>query len=499
MNLTQYRAAIMSYSDFAPTNQTYSNELDGMINTAYHNIWNIMKWNFIQKMELIRFFPDITSARANNVTLNVLQYTRQVTFSAAVYQLNNAQDWEGQFIELNGRDYEILKVVSNTEIRLAEPYRGDALTLDTTWIIKHKYYYLPENCIDLISLAHRDNPYVSSGQRIKGKIITLSSRNDEIHNLQEDKTADSADVLIRVPPVNIPPGEKLSYTYEEVNPSTANIPDNYYFEMCWAFETKGGRVGPLSQPLIGFTGEAEKGLAWTIQVNFLSHDDVAIQAPAYVNTRDTWPNPYEGLRKRVYFNQNFNHVTGERLGLPLWREIKDVGTVATQYNHLPIRVEDEVPSVVIHYVDAMNPSNPRYIETDGQHLRIRPYPRIDSWDEYVEYDGSGSTVVPEEYMLYGELRYLYKPHMLCSATDSPEMPYEFHELLLWSVLKDVYYKHGDLQSATMYEARVEKAVKNLAKRYTEFVDILPRKAQFGIIPTRGQISAIWHNGIRYSR
>ena len=496
MNLINFRAGLKSLSDYAPTAQIYQNELDAITNIAYLNLWVQKRWNFTIKSNFFRFYPDLDFARTG-ANLNVFPYIRQFTFSSPLHILDKPWLVEGQILEVQGIEYTVIKVVDNTTIRVAEPFLGDSTSDDETWKLKFKYYYLPEDAMELLYVGHSDSPIPGSGQKNKGKLLPVSPRMEEQMNLEEDRTSDGADFYIPCTPIVIPPAEKIRITVEEAAAATTNIPGDYYFEVCWAFE-KGGLVGPLSKPEIGNTGVEGQDLKWKIILEFISHDDVLVEAPTFLNTRDTHPNPYEGLRKRVYFNQNFNHVTGERLGNPAWREIRDVGMVANQYNHRPIRVDDEDSSVTLVVLDSMSPANPRYIETDGQHTRIRPYPRVDSWDYKVEYDNKGTPIVPEEYILYGEMRYVYKPHQLATDTDTPEMPYEFHQLLMWTALSDIYAKHGDNSTSLMYEGRINKRIKGLGKRYTDYVDVLYRRGQFGAGRTGQMIdgSVVYYNGIR---
>lgn len=498
MNLTQFRAGLKSHSDYVPTNQIYDNELDAYVNHAYWFIWTLKRWTFTNKQQIFRFYPDITSEREGGTTCALVKFTREVTFSAPVHPLTI--EFEGQVIELEGVEYVILKVYDNQKIQLESPYRGETQNTYTEWTIKHKYYYLPEDCLELLYIGHRDNPVPGSGQYTKGKQIPVSNHIDEAYNLREDRTSDYADWYVPTAPVNIPPGEKIGIVAELDDEALCNIPSSYYMELCWAFESKGKRVGPLSKPEILGTGEGEQNQAYKIIVSFLTHDNQIVQSPTYVNTQDTYPNVWEGQRKVIYFNQNFNHDTGERLGIPVWRRVTRNQITPTQYGHLPARAEDTAANYTITDISAMSAGNPRYIETDGQHLRIRPYPRIDSYDFYYEYDATGTPIAPEDYAMWGEMRYIYKPHQLGTDTDSPEFPYEFHDLLLWAALTDVYRKHGDLQTAEMYERRLEKRVKSLERRYTDYVDQFYAKGKFHVGGTSAPFdgSVIWHNGTRYS-
>ena len=476
MNLKMFQAALKTYSDYNPTSDIYNDELDGIINQAYWMLWTARQWTFANVEETISFFADLNFARTGSA-VTIGQFERQVVFNVAVGPLAQHWEWEGQVIELSGVDYEIL-MIDGTSIRLAEPYKGPALALDETWIIKHRYYYLPENCINLLSVTNSDNPVPGSNRG--GKMFGLQPAHVTIADLSQDTTATTADAYWEVPPVNVPPGEKIGLL--GVEHAAGTIPDSQSYEICWAFEGKGGRVGPLSQPEIVNLGVAEQGLGWTLEIAFLSHDDQPIAAPAFAFGTDTYPNPYEGLRKRLYFNQNFNRSTGERLGLPLWRQINYVGSTLgalAQYDTRPVRVLDEDSSFTLTVDGYFQPGNARYIEFDGQHRRIQPYPRIDGFDFHYEALGGQFPVPEEEWVMFGKMKYNYKPHMLASVTDSPELPYEFHDLLTWAALADLSRKHSDNATSLMYERRVEKRVKDLAKRYAVQVDVEYRRGQFG--------------------
>ena len=78
------------------------------------------------------------------------------------------------------------------------------------------------------------------------------------------------------------------------------------------------------------------------------------------------------------------------------------------------------------------------------------------------------------------LRYLCKPKLLCTSTDSPEMPYEFHQLIIYSVLFEVFTKGNNSSMAAMYDKKIEDAVKVLERRYIDRTDTFWQRGQFGI-------------------
>jgi len=58
------------------------------------------------------------------------------------------------------------------------------------------------------------------------------------------------------------------------------------------------------------------------------------------------------------------------------------------------------------------------------------------------------------------------------------MPYEFHQLIVYKALEDIYLKLGQQQLATTYERKYLKEVTQLQKRYVDKVDQRVRRGQF---------------------
>jgi hypothetical protein len=79
-----------------------------------------------------------------------------------------------------------------------------------------------------------------------------------------------------------------------------------------------------------------------------------------------------------------------------------------------------------------------------------------------------------------ELRYYRKPHRLGLQTDTPEFPIEFHALIVYKVLHDIYSKHDNLSQAQNYNKKYEDAIKRFQKRYVDSIDTNLIRQQFGI-------------------
>lgn len=491
MNLTALRERIKNSLDFSPDLQGFNDQVDQLLNEAYLRLWTEKRWTFSQKLFQFPFHPDILPTRdaippAVAVNANVVKGSRQVTFSASIDRLT-PDIWEGAIFDLDNLEYIISKVVNASTILLDRPFVGTTNTDSTDWVIKKRYYQLPQDCLELLSLSHRDNPSNVGAAALPpyGKLRAILPRRDEELNLRTDYKAAYAEAFVWTPAAFIPPAEKIVLAaIAQEQGTTTGFPLNTYLEVCWAFE-KDGKVGALSEPeTIKFTGD---GAFFNLQIDFASWDDQPIIADTW-QSKDTSPTQYEGFRKVVFWNANFNRTSGERLGLPAWKNFNKGGGTRNVSGYLtPITAEDTVSSIVISFFNTIDPGNKRYIEIDGQHLQIRPYPRVDAWDVSVTQQAATPeySPVPLQFLRYGEMRYVYKPALLAEGTDTPEMPYEFHGLIVTKALEDVYLKLGNLTMADTYRRRIEKDLKNFERRYCDHIDSSVVRGRFNMGATEG--------------
>ena len=487
MNLTEIRNKIKSITDYSPELTVYNEQLDLLVNDAYNAIWTEKRWRFAQKTMFMDVWPDIVSLQPDGTTktVSVTNNRRSLVFSAPIKALlSYPYQWEGQIIEVDGRDYFIDAVINGTTIRLREPFRGTTLATNGTWKLKHRFYDLPPDAIEILGLLHKDTPAVGKIPPY-GAIRGITARREEDLNLREDFTSFYSQCYIPYGTSNVPPAETVLLTL-----GTGTIPLLTYLELCWAFETDGGKkVGALSESaILQVTGLFPGGIV----VTFKTWDGVTVLAPGYVDGVDQVMNPFEGLRKRIYFNQNFNRTTGIRNpGLPVWREVTLGGTAPLpampflNTSDDPVRVPDISGTYQIESLAQVSPGNKRYIDYDGLHLRFRPYPRPIGNDFYYDLvpgaEGEeGFNAANERQFRQWECRYYRKPARLGLPTDTPEFPIEFHQLVIYKVLHDIYSKHDNLAQAGNYQKKYEKEILRLQKRYVDSVDTDIVRGQFGI-------------------
>lgn len=504
MNLQDLRNKVKNITDYTPELQTYQDQVDDLINDAYYTLWTTKRWKFSQVQDFIKIYPDLNVGLTGK-NASVQNGSRRVVFSGSIPMLlaevslgpfsshdtsksygSVGSAYEGEIFQAAGREYVILKIVSDTEIHLAEPYRGTTNVDNVDWKVKKRFYDLPEDCLELLNLSQRDVPAASGMRPPFGKVDGLSKRREEELNLREDYTATYAEAYIDVPPINVPPAEKLLLKQDSLD-NSSTIPSNYYIELCWAYYYMGAKIGPLSEPLLIKTGASAQELTThSLLLYFTSFDDKTIAAQAFNLVTDRAANKYEGLRKVLFFNQNLNPATGKRLGLPVWRAVTFGGATGSEGSnidsHKPLVIDDEAFSVTLKYINQFNAGNPRYVEWDGSIPRIRPYPRINAWD-FANAQVAQGELTPgadQEYFRRLEVRYMKKPLRMGLATDTPQMPYEFHQLIVYAVLEDIYNKSGNLDLGATYRKKIEKAILGLEKRYIDSIDTTFTRGSFTV-------------------
>jgi hypothetical protein len=489
LNLTALREKVKNVIDYSPELQQFNNQLDQLLNDAYYYIWTFKRWNFATKLAQFPFWVDMLPTRdientlTGSVNANVVQGERRVVFSAVMDRLTfyGTKVWEGQPISIQNYEYKISKVLSGNTILLDIPFKGDTNADDISWVIKKRWYDLPEDTLELLYLGHRDFPYNTAAGSFPpfGKSTAIMARRDEELDLRADYKAAYAEAYIWSPAYQVPSAEKLEMDTSTVIRLGTSIPSNTYWEICWAF-VKDGKIGALSEPqIIHVTGQDN-----TIDLKFLAWDDTEIAADAYVASDNSAP-PWEGCRKVIFWNKNFDRTSGERKGLPCWLQLINGGFLRDNASFLaPVVVSDESSTYSIAWLNQFDNGAKRYIEIDGQHQMIRPYPRVDAWDFEQDQKKSGGLdpiiTDPHDFIKTGVIRYYKKPYDLLLATDSPEMPYEFHQLIVYKALEDIYLKLGQSVMAQTYRARLDRDMKDLQKRYIDHIDSQVVRGQFSV-------------------
>lgn len=477
-NLKSLREKVKNITDYSPELAQFNDQLDELLNDAYYDLWTTKRWRFATKLDTLRFHVDMLPTRDNEnvvgggpVTATINTGSRLVTFSHSMDRLQFQDVWEGQPISIQNQEYTISRVVYPTGVALDREFEGDSSTTDTSWVIKKRTYDLPEDTLELLYLGHRDYPYNTTAgtQNPFGKSSGLFPRREEDVNLRVDLKRDYAEAYIPQPTYFVQPAEVTNLEGIAGSFSAGN-----YYEFCWAF-IKDGKVSSLSEPKIIQTGEGATG----IRIKFVSWDGTPIINDGF-QTEDQNSSPWEGYRKIIFWNKNLDRTTGERIGLPCWMSLIYGGGVRNTAAYIQrVVVEDTSDVYDITNPNQLDNGAERYVERDGQHQMVRPYPRVDGFDFIQERVTEGDQLkVPKDYVREGVIRYYKKPNDLLLNTDSPEMPVEFHQLIVFRALENIYLKLGQQGLAASYEKKYLQQIRNLEKRYVDKIDFQAQRGQF---------------------
>tara|TARA_R110000868_G_scaffold282196_1_gene542429 strand:+ start:13267 stop:14811 length:1545 start_codon:yes stop_codon:yes gene_type:complete len=487
-NLKSLREKVKNITDYSPELAQFNDQMDELLNDAYYDLWTRKRWRFSTKLGFLRFHVDMFGTRDNEnagaggvVTAAVTASSRLVTFSAAMDRLPQVDVWEGQPISIQDQEYTISRIETSTTLIIDRDFEGTTNAADTTWVIKKRTYDLPEDTLELLYLGHRDYPYntTTGTQNPFGKSTGLFPRREEEINLRVDLKRSYAECYIPQPVYFTQPAETLT----TATVAGGNFALNNYYELCWAF-IKDGKISALSEPKTHKIAEGATG----IRVTFKSWDGNDIDSDTF-QTEDTSTQPWEGYRKTLFWNKNIDRATGERLGLPCWLAVINGGGVRNLESYIqPAVVADTVAFYDILNTNQLDNGAKRYIERDGQHQQIRPYPRVDGFDfTQPRVVVGGVLKQPKDYIREGVIRYMKKPNDMLLDTDSPEMPVEFHQLIAYHALENIYLKLGQQGLAANYEKKYLTEIKNLERRYVDKIDFQAQRGQFSFGNSMGSL------------
>ena len=246
MDRASLRAAIKKASEWDPDSTAYDVELNEKINDAYRQVWDSYPWAFSQKTVEMPVHRDRLPARftstldgsGNAGGLTPTTTTAHGTKMPAGYNVFTLDD-VGQALEIDGREYEIAEVQSPTVAYTRERYQG-ASGLKTDWAIRHRDYWLPQDCLEVLGvwfddLPHPSETHLGSPPGIpQGMASRLALERDET-------TTKSPSVWQPGPTLAIP---KPPETPTAANATDGALPNGTYY-LGFAYEVMGA-WGPVS-------------------------------------------------------------------------------------------------------------------------------------------------------------------------------------------------------------------------------------------------------------
>jgi len=146
MRLQDILDVIYNKTDYKPKSSAYTSDLISLINESYYELFYLKPWQFAQKTSKIKIWDDqVTST--GSVTNGSTTITSAVPFFSGIS--------EGMIIDIDGIEYEIVEVTSINTAYIEKEYQGST-HINAQFTIKHRYIDMPYDCINILSINHRD-------------------------------------------------------------------------------------------------------------------------------------------------------------------------------------------------------------------------------------------------------------------------------------------------------------------------------------------------------
>ena len=422
MNVSEIRQRIFDQMDYFPDLQQYRDSVVRRMNDRYQELCDSAHWLFMQKEREITVRAAVEGSSDDSIGIKVTDSInpRKVTTTSA---FTCTLEMEGQTLTntTTEKEFTIVRVEDANNFFINDDWDGtsDGSTV-FNWKVTFQRFMLPEDCIEVLGYMDRDAD--------RGKLLFIGRRREEFAYLDADNSGDSGVVIedehiIDDPPVNVPTANAQTATVITNNLLTNGVTYEYKYTIY-----REGRESPPSLPVqvtVPSTGSNEVALD--------NMDDTGFYTSATAtSTTDS------GMYKLVYRRD----VTNDGKWML-------VGSVASNNTSL---VDDELhPKSTFVF---QNSASYRYSSSTEVLRWADPGPR-----QYVRF-----WYTPGADKVY-HLRYHYRPKDLVADNDVPEMPRQYHNLLVYITLQDMFLQMQDLTQSQVFERRAEQVKIQLRRRF----------------------------------
>ena len=418
MNLKDIRQQIFDQQDYAPDLANYRKSIDRRINNHYQELCSMANWLFLQKQSSFEIRKEVKGAspsiyvRVDNVTVSA--NIRKVY----CFGFTPTLEMEGQTFTNtdSGKVFRIIRVVTN-HFYIDQNWDGvaDNATNIFTWSITFQRFALPTDCLEPLSFVSESDDW--------GEISFISQARADSLYLDKDSTGEPLVVvddqfLFDDPPIGI-------FTVTNAGSSTGFTTGNKY-EYCYTIYRE-GRESPPSLPVTftvptsGFTGIT------------LSNLDNTGYWPAAAGGKK-----HSGMDKLIYRRDITNNGRWTLVG--------------------------SVQSDTTTFVDAVFERQSTFAYKNNALFRFSNTTEKIPFDEATPRQNVTFWYVPSVDKSI-TFRYHYRPLDLVADTDTPVIPRQYHQALVYLTLQDMFLQMQDPTMAQMWEMRANKVLNAMRRRY----------------------------------
>ena len=425
MNVSEIRQRIFDQMDYFPDLQQYRDSVVRRMNDRYQELCDSAHWLFMQKEREITVRAAVEGSSDDSIGIKVTSSSnpRKVTTTSA---FTCTLEMEGQTLTntTTEKEFTIVRVEDANNFFINDDWDGtsDGSTV-YNWKVTFQKFMLPEDCIEVLGYMDRDAD--------RGKLLFIGRRREEFAYLDADNSGDSGVVIedehiIDDPPVSTPTG---SFIFGVSTLLGTRLKNNNEYEYKYTIY----REGRESPPSLPFTIKGPPSGNYQIKLENLDNTGFYESGSGAVA-----PTLDSGILKLIYRRDKTNDGKWQLVGTSestdtTFSDNEDFRQTTFQYKNL---------------------STYRYSNSTDVLRWTDPGPR-----QYVRF-----WYTPGADKVY-HLRYHYRPKDLVADNDVPEMPRQYHNLLVYITLQDMFLQMQDLTQSQVFERRAEQVKIQLRRRF----------------------------------
>ncbi len=515
MYLDQLKTRIKSQTDFAPqSGQGYDQFLTSIINDAYHGIWYQRPWTFNTRTAELEVYPDLSAQQllllltgTNDLTTLPLQIANgtKVLFigntpGTPETYLTLKQDMFdqmlGAWIELDGRDYQIVDIRTNQDggdygvyLFLDRVFYSNVPFLETatfeTATVKFKTYKLPEDVSEILDVTFTNNRDVGGLRR--GQVLPVNEKLANDYDLSYQQTGAKPMCFVPITAQSFITDGDDFFTVTENTGGTTHFEANttYYFAWERVDLCTGSTLG-MSNPITYKPSSASvQSITFTAGRTLpLGQARRLIWGLKRPGTSDISWNygwlPYGTIIPWNNFTPTIPNfwIADEDSTTPETKTLTATGVITLMSSNSYLNNGMRHPLTISKYQGAT------------QRKAIRLYPRPQTVDfERRDPDGVSAGEPGPWYNIQSiaTVRYVAKIPPLQEAYDTPMIPAEFHYLIVQKARVELYMRQDQLSHAAMAQRLYDEGMKSLISRYGNERSVVIQRSQQGLT------SGYWNN------
>tara|TARA_R100001163_G_scaffold65446_2_gene62638 strand:- start:364 stop:1698 length:1335 start_codon:yes stop_codon:yes gene_type:complete len=433
MNINEIRQRIFDQMDFNPNLQQYRDSVVRRINDHYLQICDTAHWLFLQKESTIQLRKEQVGSSSFNVQIETSNL-RQVDTTAGTF----SAEMVGQsFINTtSNKEFKIVRVKDSTRLFIDANWDGATGSEVQAFKIRFDRQLLPADCIEVLGYVDRNAD--------RGRLFQIERKREEYAYLDRDSTGDS---LVIVEDETFEGLVPINNPTLATSGTSGTLSTHTKYEYKYTIYSE-GREGPASEATFITTSTSTS-------INVTTIDNTGWYASSAASRTDS------GIAKYLYRRDITNDGP--------WLLIAILESTTTSYEDTKL-----------------------YPDTIGyRELQNFAYKSI---KDYIHFDESG----PRQYVRFWytpsddkeiHIRYHRRPKQLVNDNDAPVFPKQYHIILVYSTLEDMFLQMQATDQAQIFRARKLEMVSQMRKRYLSRDDTRKRFERYDRKRTRSIGSA----------